>query len=171
MSSARPSPAGVRVCAAALFVSLTTVLAAPAQSTWNNANGDRQWGTAGNWAGGVPNSGTATALFAGQGTGAVTLGGNFTVGTLNFSAGDYNLGGTGTLTLSTLLHSAGNNSIANRLSANGLSATINGGTLSLTNISGANPNSFTGGSGFVVLTGGALSATIANGDPFNGANT
>src|SRR6266702_2164311 len=102
MSSARPS----RVCAAALFLTLFAAGAAPAQSTWNNGGGDRQWGTAGNWAGGVPNSATATALFTGQGVGAVTVGANFTVGTLNFSAGDYTLGGTGTLTLSNLLHSA-----------------------------------------------------------------
>jgi autotransporter-associated beta strand protein len=171
MSSVRPRPVAVRVYAAALLAALVIVFTAPAQSTWNNGAGDRQWGTAGNWSAGVPNSPTATAQFAGQGTGAVTVGGNFTLGTLNFSAGDYALSGTGTLTLSNLLQSAGNNSIANRLSATDLSATISGGTLTLTNISGANPNSFAGNSAFIVSTGGTLAATVSSTDPFNGANT
>jgi autotransporter-associated beta strand protein len=171
MSSARPSFVGARQGLVALLVMLAVAAVAPAQSTWNNGNGDRQWGTAGNWSAGVPNSTTAIAQFAGQGTGAVTVGANFTVNTLNFSAGDYTLGGTGTLTVPNLVQSAGNNTIANRLSAVDLSSTISGGTLSLTNINGGGANSFTGNSAFIVLTGGTLSATVANGDPFNGGNT
>src|SRR4051812_2128760 len=114
MLSARSAAPRPHVRAAALLATLALAAAAPAQSVWTNGGGDNQWGTAGNWnPSGVPNSAGATAAFAGggqvSGVGAVTVGGNFTVGTLQFSAptGNYNLSGTGTLTLTNLSQTSG----------------------------------------------------------------
>src|SRR4051812_8293623 len=122
MSSVRPSAAGLRAGAALLALVLAAP-PAPAQSVWTNTSADNQWGTATNWnPSGAPNAAAVTAAFNGggltNGTGTVNLGGAFTVGTLQLSAGNYNFGGAGRLTLTNLTNSAGTNTIANPLTAN-----------------------------------------------------
>jgi autotransporter-associated beta strand protein len=75
-------------------------------STWTNMQGDDLWTSGGNWSGGVPTSAGDTATFGTSipGPTTISLNGNQTVGTMNFSDGaSYTIAqgaGNGTLTLS-----------------------------------------------------------------------
>lgn len=172
-----PSSRRSAVTILALTVALAAAGLAPAQ-TWNSTT-DRNWGVNTNWnPQTVPNSATAAATFGGVGPGAInfaTGGTAFTVNGLNFTGGDYTLDAAGTLTFGgtgpTLSNSAGNNVINSRLVGTGVNATVSGGTLTLGNVrGGASANSFDAASTFTV-TGGTLTAVVANADAFNGPNT
>ncbi|MFP4053451.1 MAG: beta strand repeat-containing protein, partial [Phycisphaerae bacterium] len=119
------------VLALALIVLIST--SAGAQSVWDGGAGTDNWNDADNWSpDGIPAAGD-TAQFAGASPYAVTVGSPSTVGTLSFTAGDYTLGGTGDLTMSTLLSSSGVNALDTKLAGTLSGSSISGGTLSLNN--------------------------------------
>jgi len=78
-------------------------LPASALRNWTNASGNGNWGTVGNWSGGIPNSETHNAFFNNlwEGTEAfVTNNSDRSIGSLWFNAGTfYTLEGTGQIKL------------------------------------------------------------------------
>ena len=101
------SPFTLLIPVTSLLVLLSRSEAQTATHTFTNGGGDRLWSNSANWSSGtVPDSSSAIV----QLNGMPIVDGDYTVGFLrnNFSASDYTLSGTGTLTIDRNSGSSGN---------------------------------------------------------------
>jgi len=143
-----------------LSVAAVTAFAGRAEAqTWTGST-TGSWSVAANWAGGVPNTATATALVDNgnpQNTN-VTVDGGFVVGTLVISSGDQvTIANSFTFNLANLLSNAG--TVTLNSSGNNVILNPNGGSLLMN------------GGGTIVLNGGNSSlAFLGNNGTINNAN-